>query len=139
MAHKRGRPMMPHHLCCWGRLMMPYHLCCWGRTHDDLPLSRTEAEPTPVYDGHHVAIMLVGENKDVFQLACKNREHAGRFGLDQFSDKARNLNGTKIWKHFGWKDLCLTSKIKFLWSTRHGQERHRIFFFLNSETHCIYA
>jgi hypothetical protein len=84
-------------------------------------------------------IMLVGENKDVFQLACKNREHAGRFGLDQFSDKARNLNGTKIWKHFGWKDLCLTSKIKFLWSTRHGQERHRIFFFLNSETHCIYS
>jgi hypothetical protein len=68
-------------------------------------LFRESAEPTPVYDGHHVA-MYVGENKDDFELAFKNIEQAGVVWINpRFSDKAGNLNGAKKWKQFRFKDI----------------------------------
>lgn len=68
-------------------------------------LFRESAEPTPVYDGHHIA-MYVGENKDDFELAFKNIEQAGVVWINpRFSDKAGNLIGAKKWKQFRFKDI----------------------------------
>lgn len=68
-------------------------------------LFRESTEPTPLYDGHHVAI-YVGDNKDDFELAFKNIEQAGVVWINpRFSDKAGNLNGAKKWKQFRFKDI----------------------------------
>ena len=62
-------------------------------------------EPTPNYDGHHVA-MYVGSSKEDFELAFSNIEQAGVVWINpRFSDKAGNLNGAKRWKQFRFKDI----------------------------------
>ena len=80
------------------------HIDEHGRSAQSL-LFRESDEPTPRYDGHHVAI-YVGDNKDDFELAFKNIEQAGVVWINpRFSDKAGNLNGAKKWKQFRFKDI----------------------------------
>jgi len=68
-------------------------------------LFRESPEPTPNYDGHHVA-MYVGSSKEDFELAFSNIEQAGVVWINpRFSDKAGNLNGAKRWKQFRFKDI----------------------------------
>jgi hypothetical protein len=68
-------------------------------------LFRESTEPTPPYDGHHVAL-YVGQNAADFDQAYRNCETAGVVWVNpRFSDKATTLAGARQWQQFRFQDI----------------------------------
>jgi hypothetical protein len=68
-------------------------------------LFRESTEPTPSYDGHHVAL-YVGQNAADFDQAYRNCETAGVVWVNpRFSDKATTLVGARQWQQFRFQDI----------------------------------
>mmetsp|Transcript_14649 Transcript_14649/g.22656 ORF Transcript_14649/g.22656 Transcript_14649/m.22656 type:complete len:416 (-) Transcript_14649:138-1385(-) len=80
---------------------------------------RESDEPTPPYDGHHVA-MYVGDTKDDFEHVYKNCEKAGVVWVNpRFSDKATSLEGAKRYKQFRFKDILDLETGKTVFTLEH--------------------
>lgn len=80
---------------------------------------RESDEPTPPYDGHHVAL-YVGDTRGDFEQVFKNCEKAGVVWANpRFSDKAHTLEGAKRYKQFRFKHILNLETGKTVFTLEH--------------------